>query len=215
MLTLYYGSGSPYAWRVHLALEHKALPHERRVLSFSQKDNKKAEYLSLNPRGKVPALTDGDVVLYESSAIVEYLDDAYPGCGQPLFPGNASRRALQRRAILETDDYLEKAAEPLWQQAFERKPDERDAVALERARDAARLELDRIASAIDGDFFGGRHPGAADFALYTMLGFVRRCEIRIPEVRLDDMIGPRYAAWMHRIEALPFFDTCVPPTWKK
>ena len=35
MLTLYYGSGSPYAWRVNLALEHKALPYERRVLSFA------------------------------------------------------------------------------------------------------------------------------------------------------------------------------------
>ena len=214
MLTLYYGSGSPYAWRVNLALEHKALPYERLVLSFGQGDNKKPEYMQFNPRGKVPTLTDGNFAIYESSAIMEYLDDAYPGRGRPLYPGNPSRRATQRRVILETNDYFEKAAEPLWDQAFGKKPEERDLALVESARGAARAELDRIATGFDGNFFGGDEPGAADFSLYTMLGFVRRCEIRVPEVRLDDMIGERYAAWMKQIEALPFFDACIPPTWR-
>ena len=145
MLTLYYGSGSPYAWRVNLALEHKALPYERRVLSFGQGDLKKPEFVALNPRGKVPVLTDGDFALYESSAIMEYLDEAYPGRGQPLFPGDAKRRAVQRRVILEMNDYFEKAAEALWVQAFEKKPDERDMAALATGREAGRSELDRIA----------------------------------------------------------------------
>jgi glutathione S-transferase len=35
MLTFYYGSGSPFAWRVWLALEHKQIPYEMRILSFS------------------------------------------------------------------------------------------------------------------------------------------------------------------------------------
>lgn len=214
MLTLYYGSGSPYAWRVHLALEHKALPYERRVLSFSQKETRKPEYIALNPHGKVPTLTDGDLVLYESTAIMEYLDDAYPGRGLPLYPGDPKRRAVQRRVILETNDYFEKAAEPLWQQAFDKKPEERDLDALGDAREATRIELDSIAAGFDGDFFAGNAPGAADLSLYSILGFVRRCEMRIPEVRLDDMIGHRYAAWMKRIEALPYFDACIPPTWK-
>jgi len=214
MLTLYYGSGSPYAWRVQLALEHKALPYDRRVLSFSQGENKRPDFLALNPRGKVPALVDGDFVLYESAAIIEYLDEAYPGQGQRLFPGDARRRALQRRVILEVNDYFDKAADPLWTQAFGRKPEERDLAEVAAGRAAARIELDRIAGAMDGDFFGGRAPGAADYSLYTILGFVRRCELKVPEVALADMIGPRYAGWMARIEALPFFEACIPPTWK-
>ena len=92
-LVLYYGSGSPYAWRVQLALEHKALPYERKVLSFSAGDTRKPEFLALNPRHRVPVLVDGDFVLYESNAIVEYLDEAYPATGAPLFPG---RRAHAR-----------------------------------------------------------------------------------------------------------------------
>ena len=214
MLTLYYGSGSPYAWRVNLALEHKALPYERLVLSFGQGDNKKPEYMQFNPRGKIPTLTDGSFAIYESSAIMEYLEDAYPGRGIPLYPGNPSRRATQRRVILETNDYFEKAAEPLWDQAFGKKPEERDLALVESARGAARIELERMETGFDGNFFGGDEPGAADFSLYTMLGFVRRCEIRVPEVRLDDMIGERYSTWMKQIEALPFFDDCIPPTWR-
>ena len=89
--TLYYGSGSPYAWRVQLALEHKALPYERKILSFSDRDTHKPEFLALNPRHRVPVLVDGDFVLYESNAIVEYLDDAYPGRGAPL----ATRESFQ------------------------------------------------------------------------------------------------------------------------
>ena len=88
-IVFYYGSGSPYAWKVHFALEHKALPYERKVLSFSAGDTKKPEFLALNPRGQVPTIDDDGFVLYESNAIVEYLDEAYPGCGSPLFPGDA------------------------------------------------------------------------------------------------------------------------------
>ena len=85
-ITLYYGSGSPYAWRVQLALEHKALAYELKVISFSAGDTRKPEFLALNPRHRVPVLVEDDFVLYESSAIVEYLDEAYPGRGAPLFP---------------------------------------------------------------------------------------------------------------------------------
>ena len=39
-LTFYYGSGSPYAWKVWLVLEHKAIPYEFRLLSFDGGDTK-------------------------------------------------------------------------------------------------------------------------------------------------------------------------------
>ena len=76
-ITLYYGSGSPFAWRVQLALEHKTLPYEMKVLSFAAGDTRKPEFIALNPRHQVPVIVDGDFVLYESNAIVEYLDEVY------------------------------------------------------------------------------------------------------------------------------------------
>ncbi|MBK8740472.1 MAG: hypothetical protein IPM02_13520 [Betaproteobacteria bacterium] len=59
MLTLYYGSGSPYAWRVNLALEHKALPYERRVLSFAKGDLKKPRISGAQSAGKGAARGGG------------------------------------------------------------------------------------------------------------------------------------------------------------
>src|SRR5207245_1713250 len=57
-LTLYYGSGSPYAWRAQLGLEHKALAYELKILSFSAGDTRKPEFVALNPRTQVPVLLD-------------------------------------------------------------------------------------------------------------------------------------------------------------
>jgi glutathione S-transferase len=215
VLKLYYGSGSPYAWRVQLGLEHKALPYERILLSFAKGDLKTPEHLARNPRGKIPVLVDDDFALYESGAILEYLDEAYPGRGRPLFPGDAKARAIQRRVILETNDYLDKAADPLSTQAFSVKPEERDASVIAAAREATKAELAHLARGLAGDFFGGDAPGAADFTLYTLLGFLRRCEEqKLPQIALADLLGDRLGRWMERIDNLPFADACIPPHWK-
>jgi long-chain acyl-CoA synthetase len=52
-LRFYYGSGSPFAWRVWLALEHKAIPYELQSISFADRQHKSPDYLAINPRGKV------------------------------------------------------------------------------------------------------------------------------------------------------------------
>jgi glutathione S-transferase len=69
-LEVYWASGSPFAWRVLLTLAVKRLPYQSRLLSFAKGENKSAEYLAMNPRGKVPTLKDGDFALYESLAIM-------------------------------------------------------------------------------------------------------------------------------------------------
>jgi glutathione S-transferase len=214
VLQLYYGSGSPYAWRVQLALEHKALPYERIVLSFAKGDLKTPEHLARNPRGKVPALVDGDFALYESAAILEYLDEAYPAQGRRLFPGDARSRAVQRRVILETNDYFEKASDPLVEQALSVKPEERNAETIAKAREATRAELAFLGRGLAGEFFAGDVPGAADLTVYTILGFLRRCAMRMPEIGFDDLVGPRFGAWMRRMDGLEYADACIPPHWK-
>ena len=82
-LELYWGSGSPFAWRVMLTLEVNGLAYESRFLEFSKGEHQAPAYLQLNPRGKVPTLKDGDFVIYESLAIMSYLDRKYPD--PPLF----------------------------------------------------------------------------------------------------------------------------------
>src|SRR5215468_11292308 len=133
-ITLYYGSGSPFAWRVQLALEHKALDYERKVLSFAAGDTRKPEFVALNPRHEVPTIVDGDFVLYESDAIDEYLEDAYPGRGSPLFPSDLRTRATVRRLMREVDNHTRTAIDGVTTYAFQTKPEERDPQKLAEAR---------------------------------------------------------------------------------
>jgi glutathione S-transferase len=212
-ITLYYGSGSPYAWRAQLALEHKALPYDLKVISFAAGDTRKPEFLALNPRHRVPVLVEDDFVLYESSAIVEYLDEAYPGRGAPLFPGDARTRAIIRRMICEVDEDFDAALDPLTTQAFSKKPEERDLKAIADARKALLEELAMFTRAMRGDYLAGPL-SAADYALYTLLAFVWRSQIKLPDLDADSMLTPPLARWKARIEALPYFDKTIPPHWR-
>ena len=81
-LTFYYGSGSPFAWRVHLALKHKGAPYKLKLISFSSGDLKKPELTQLNPRQRIPIIVDEGFALYESAANTEYLDERFPDAPQ-------------------------------------------------------------------------------------------------------------------------------------
>ncbi len=211
---LYYGSGSPWAWRVQLALEHKALPYELRVLSFSAGDTRKPEFVALNPRHRVPTLSDGDFVMYESNAIVEYLDEAYPATGAPLFPGDVRTRALVRRLVLEVDNYFDKATDLLLDQAFAKKPEERDPAKIAAGRNQVIEEIGMFTKAMHGDYLAGPL-SAADFALYPLIAFMPRAQIKLPDLDAEGMLTPAMKAWKARMEALPFFERTIPPHWKK
>ena len=212
-LILYYGSGSPWAWRVQLALEQKALPYQRNVLSFSAGDTLKPEFVALNPRHRVPVLVDGDFVLYESNAIVEYVDEAYPGRGAPLFPGDARTRAVVRRLIMETDNYFGPTVDKLVDHAFYDKPEAQDSDALPKIRDALVDELGMFARSMKGDYLAGPL-SAADFAFYPLVAFIKRVEVKkLADLGADAMLPAPIAAWKRRIEALPFLDKTIPPHW--
>jgi glutathione S-transferase len=210
-MTFYYGSGSPFAWRVWLALEYKGIPYEFKLLSFSDGDTRKPEFVALNPRHQVPVISGDGFTLYESAAIVEYLDELKP---QPsLFPGDAKQRALVRRLVCEADSYADAAMSKLAQSVLFVKPEAWDQAAIAAGRDGLLQELANWESALAGDFLAGPL-SAADFALYPMLAIAMRCEKRKPDLGLKSALPPKVAAWMARVEALPYFQKTVPPHWK-
>ena len=95
--TLYWGSGSPPCWRVMAAFAEKGIPFRSELLTFESGVLKSPAMLSLNPRALVPILVDGPVRMYESLAILLYLERAYPA--RPLLPADdpaAYGRALTR-----------------------------------------------------------------------------------------------------------------------
>src|ERR687896_1376836 len=115
-LEVYWGSGSPFAWRVLLMLEVKRLTYQSNLLEFSKGEHKASGFLKLNPRGKVPVLKDDDFVLSESLAIIAYLDKKYPE--PPLFGTSPQETGLIWRAIMEMENYLLSPADKLVRPIF-------------------------------------------------------------------------------------------------
>lgn len=95
---------SPYVFACFVTLNEKALPFAMRPLDTASGDTKRDEYLSRTITGRVPSLVHGDFALAESSAIVEYLDEAFPAV--PIFPKELRARARARQIMswLRSDD---------------------------------------------------------------------------------------------------------------
>src|ERR1700722_7051613 len=93
-LTLYHNDMSVCAQKVRLCLAEKQLAYEDKHLNLRAGDQKRPEYLALNPNGYVPTLVHDDFVVTESTVICEYIDDAFPA--RPLKPADAKARARMR-----------------------------------------------------------------------------------------------------------------------
>jgi glutathione S-transferase len=211
-LTFYCGSGSPYAWKVWLALEHKQIPYDFKLLSFDRGDLRTPEFRAINPRGQVPAIVDNGFALWESMAIVEYLEERYPQ--QPLLPRDAAVRATVRRLMLEADNHLYAAQSDLMNATLYRVADAAEDPAQIAAGQKKLLEeLERWEALLTGEYLAGPL-SLADFTAYPYLRIVRRVDDRQPKNGLGDRMPARLQAWMRRIEALPYYAKTIPPHWK-
>ncbi len=209
-ITFYYVSGSPFAWKVWLTLEHKQLPYELNLMSLQNGELKKAEFLAINPRGKVPVLVDDEIVLQESAVIVEYLEERYSD--RPIFPNNPQDRATVRRVITEVNNYLYPVVRRLLEQTLFRLDDSGDLAVIAEALTELRHELRYFEDSLSSDYFTG-DLSAADFTLYPMLALVKRLHDKQPQHGAGALIGAKLASFMQRIEQLPYFEKTTPPHW--
>jgi glutathione S-transferase len=211
-LTLYYLSGSPYAWRVWLALEHKGIPYRLRSMSYDAGDFQKPEFAALNPRRRVPVIVEDDgFALYESAAIVEYLDER-PGGEARLFSPDPRQRAVQRRMVREADQYFATSLEHLVEAVLFTPPERRSQEKIEAAWEGMRAELALWEGLVEGEWLAGGL-SAADFTLFPEVALGRRIAQRNPGLVEGELLGPRLQAWMLRMEALPVVQTTWPPHW--
>jgi glutathione S-transferase len=75
-MKLYGFPGSPNTWKVRAFAEQIGAPLDFVVVDLSKGAQRQADYLALNPLGRTPTLVDGDFVLWESTAIMQYLGDS-------------------------------------------------------------------------------------------------------------------------------------------
>lgn len=94
MLKLYSYFRSSASYRVRIALGIKGLPYSTVAVNLLKGEQTEGEYTKLNPQGKVPALIDGNHLLTQSLAIIEYLEEMHPF--PPLLPKPAHERARVR-----------------------------------------------------------------------------------------------------------------------
>ena len=217
---IYWGSGSPYAWRVLLAAEIKGVPYESRLLSFSAKDHKSAEFLAMNPRGQVPVLKDGERVVTESMAIMHHIDGL--GDGPSLFGRTADERTAvwewSSRIIYDLEEAVDEFAAPLMFAA----PGPDTAGKVMAALPNLHRELASLDSRLAGrDWLcGGATPTAADLAAFRFVKYVERGAgkqgAKGRDLGLSPLAGkfPGLAAWKARIEALPGYERTYPPHWR-
>src|SRR3954470_23619322 len=91
---LYVGPLSLFSRKVEIALREKGLDYERVMVPFTQEVGYQPKHpvvLQHNPKRQVPVLVEGDLALFDSTLIFEYLEDAYPT--PPLYPAEARARA--------------------------------------------------------------------------------------------------------------------------
>ncbi|HKS56994.1 MAG TPA: maleylacetoacetate isomerase [Steroidobacteraceae bacterium] len=93
-MKLYTFFRSSAAFRVRIALNLKGLQYESLPKAFARNEHRAPEYLALNPQGLIPALATDGVVLSQSLAIIEYLNERHPT--PPLLPDDPIDRARVR-----------------------------------------------------------------------------------------------------------------------
>jgi glutathione S-transferase len=217
-MEIFWGSGSGPAWRVLLAAEIKKVPYTSRLLSFSSGEHKSSEMLLMNPRGKVPVIRDGSFTLYESVAILAWMDAKYP---EPsLFGKTPEEIGTIWRMVLELEHYvgpaLSKVSRPL---LFRQLPEKTDEV--REARTHMHEELARLEGQLAGHtWLAGNHISAADVVALPFLMALLRGASRPEAVALELGIEPlerhypRLATWKAYMEALPGYERTYPPHWR-
>jgi glutathione S-transferase len=178
-MKLYSGPLSLFSRKVEIALHEKGLPFERVMVPFTQTvgySPKNADVLRINPKGQVPVLVDGDVSLYDSTVIIEYLDDAYPQ--SPLFPASSADRARCRLLDVFADEVMLLPLRALMHRTGPRPTDPQAWLALEAAAEDAGLVLARYLAELDqrlgsAAYFCGKL-SAADISVFMAVLFSQR-----------------------------------------
>ncbi len=105
MITLYDHPLSPYGQKVKIALREKGLAFQTELPGGLGAGGAQGPFVEANPRAEVPALVDGEVRVFDSTIILEYLDDAYPD--PAMRPASAAERARVRMLEEVMDTHYE------------------------------------------------------------------------------------------------------------
>ncbi len=190
MLKLYDSPECPFCQKTRIVLAEKDLSFETIPVDLGAGEQKRPEFLKLNPFGRVPVLIDDEVLVYDSTIINEYLEDEYPH--PQLMPTDSAARARARTL----EDYADNAFLLVTGQIMHelRKPEgERDAQRLQTARQ----QVMQMLAVIDGSL-GGRSWLVGNFSLADVAYAPRAVILPALGIQLDPE-WRNVAAWIQRL----------------
>ncbi len=198
--------GSPYVRAALLGLEEKGADY--RIARLDPSASKSAENLARHPFGRMPVLDHGDFRLYETQAILRYLDRVMPA--PPLTPTDARAEARMNQVIGITDCYvMHDISSPI---VFQRLIAPQFGMPVDEARFAAALpkakvcidELGRLLG--DQPYMAGEAITIADLLLAAHLAFIPG----VDECRAMLAVQPNLQAWLERMNARPSMAATTP-----
>ena len=180
------------AYKIRLLLSLLGLQYERVPVDLRQGEQRRPEFLKLNPRGQVPTLDDGGTVVWDSAAILVYLARKYGG--EKWLPLDAQRMAevVQWLAVME-NEMLYGLARARVICKFKRPGDLAEAQAL--GRKGLDVIEQRLAS---HSWLALDRPTIADIACFPYVALGPEGEIALDAY-------PAIRAWIDRLKALPGF----------
>ncbi|MDJ0717645.1 MAG: glutathione S-transferase [Prochloraceae cyanobacterium] len=217
-LELFWISGSPFAWRVQLVLAIHNIDYVSHLLDLSKKEQKQPNYLALNPRGQVPLLRHGELLVRESVAILVYLDSLYPEW--QLFGNTSQDKAVIWQQVCEVENlivpYLRQFVIPIFFGSLEDKKDE-----VIEAYEKLSYEFSILNDVLENkDLLAGDRLSAADIVTYPVLKLVERAATREAAKKLNlDLLSfekkhPYLGEWLQKIENIPGVVNTYPPHWR-
>ena len=196
MIKLYDFPLSPRARKVRVTLEAKGLEYEKIPIDITKGEQKTPAYLAVNPYGKIPALQDNGTTVYESTIIMEYLNDTYPT--PPLLPDDVGQRARARVLMHYADNPYEHAVATLAAELL-LKPLQggtADHEVVSQANAALNLCFDHLTNELgNNDFLVGSTLTLADIPYVSWALLFPRLNVDIPHPRLE--------AWINRLKEQP------------
>ena len=179
-MTLYGYFRSSTSYRTRIAMNLKGLDYDYIAVNLAQDEQLKNEFLALNPQGLVPVLQADDLLLFQSPAILEWLEEVYPK--NPLLPKDAAGRMQVRAlsAMIGCDIHPLNNRRVLQYLRNELSVDEAEVIKWCNrwiSEGFAALEKRLVADKTRGKFCYGDSPTSADCYLIPQVSSARRFEV--------------------------------------